>query len=48
VRHGDRLYAWAGGGIVADSDAEAEYQESLAKVETQLAIMKHGINRRTA
>ena len=40
VRHGDRLYAWAGGGIVADSDAEAEYQESLAKVETQLAIME--------
>jgi para-aminobenzoate synthetase component 1 len=48
VRHKNRLYAWAGGGIVADSDAEAEYQESLAKVETQLAIMERGIDRRTA
>lgn len=27
-----RIYCWAGGGIVADSDAEAEYQESLLKV----------------
>ncbi len=48
VRHENRIYAWAGGGIVADSDPEAEYQEGLAKVETQLAIMKQGIDRRTA
>ncbi|HEY5622199.1 MAG TPA: aminodeoxychorismate synthase component I, partial [Gammaproteobacteria bacterium] len=48
LRNGDRLYAWAGGGIVADSDAESEYQESLAKVSTQLEIMKRGSSRRTA
>lgn len=27
-----KLYCWAGGGIVMDSDAEAEYQETLDKV----------------
>ncbi len=48
VRHRNLLYAWAGGGIVADSDVESEYQESLAKVQTQLEIMKRGIERRTA
>ncbi len=32
VRSGDDLYCWAGGGIVADSDAEEEYMESLTKV----------------
>jgi len=30
---GDLTY-WAGGGIVADSDAQREYQESLLKAET--------------
>ncbi len=28
----NQLYCWAGGGIVADSDVEAEYQETLDKV----------------
>ncbi|GGI96500.1 aminodeoxychorismate synthase component I [Halopseudomonas pertucinogena] len=32
VHQKDRLYCWGGGGIVADSDGEAEYQESLTKV----------------
>lgn len=32
VHQDDRLYCWGGGGIVADSDGEAEYQESLTKV----------------
>lgn len=27
-----KLYCWGGGGIVADSDPESEYQESLTKV----------------
>ena len=31
LRRGDQLYYWAGGGIVADSVNEAEYQESLDK-----------------
>lgn len=28
-----KLYCWGGGGIVADSDCDAEYKESLLKVE---------------
>jgi len=28
----DKMYCWGGGGIVADSDAQDEYQESLTKV----------------
>lgn len=32
VHSGDKLYCWGGGGIVADSNAEEEYQESIAKV----------------
>src|SRR5690606_5942516 len=31
VQRGGRIYAWAGGGIVADSEVESEYQESLTK-----------------
>lgn len=33
VHQDDRLYLWGGGGIVADSEAEAEYQETLTKVQ---------------
>lgn len=32
LRLGDDLYAWAGGGIVADSVCEAEYQECFDKI----------------
>ncbi|MEC6795672.1 aminodeoxychorismate synthase component 1 [Photobacterium sp. S4TG1] len=32
VAYQHNLYAWAGGGIVADSDAESEYQETLDKL----------------
>jgi len=32
LRQDDDLYLWGGGGIVADSMAEAEYQETLTKV----------------
>lgn len=39
VRKDDRLYAWAGGGIVADSNADAEYQESLDKASGLLAVL---------
>lgn len=34
-----RLEFWAGGGIVADSDPEAEYAEALLKADNFLAIM---------
>ena len=33
VANGARIHCWGGGGIVADSDPEAEYQESLMKVQ---------------
>lgn len=32
VTHGENIYAWAGGGIVADSTAEKEYEESFIKI----------------
>ncbi len=42
VQHGDSIYAWAGGGVVADSDVDAEYQESLDKAAALLAVLKEG------
>ena len=34
-----KIYCWAGGGIVADSEAKSEYQESFDKVEKILPIL---------
>lgn len=34
------LSCWAGGGIVADSECEAEYQETLDKADTMLKLMQ--------
>ncbi|QSX32019.1 aminodeoxychorismate synthase component I [Shewanella avicenniae] len=34
-----QLYCWAGGGIVADSNGEAEYQESFDKVSKILPVL---------
>jgi para-aminobenzoate synthetase component 1 len=39
VQQGGRVYTWAGGGVVADSKVEAEYQESLDKAAAMLAVM---------
>lgn len=36
---GDTLYCWGGGGIVADSTAAEEYQESLDKINAILKIL---------
>lgn len=36
VTHNDRVFVWGGGGIVADSVAEEEYEESLLKIRTIL------------
>jgi para-aminobenzoate synthetase component 1 len=33
-------YYWAGGGIVADSDCAAEYQESLDKAAAFLRLLR--------
>lgn len=40
ARCGDELYAWAGGGIVADSDCSAEHAECLNKIGPILAILE--------
>ena len=36
---GEQLTCWGGGGIVADSNADDEYQESLDKINRILAIL---------
>ncbi len=36
---GENLYCWGGGGIVADSEAKEEYQESLTKIDTILDVL---------
>lgn len=41
VAHQESLYAWAGGGIVADSEAELEYQETLDKVSRILPTLSN-------
>ena len=39
VHQNDHLYCWGGGGIVADSDGQEEYQESLTKVQVLLETL---------
>jgi para-aminobenzoate synthetase component 1 len=39
VQKGSRVYTWAGGGVVADSNVDAEYQESLDKAAAMLTVM---------
>lgn len=36
----DEIRCWAGGGIVADSDCAAEYQETLDKASAMLAVLQ--------
>jgi para-aminobenzoate synthetase component 1 len=43
VQHGDYVYAWAGGGVVADSEVDAEYQESLDKAGALLAVLNERV-----
>ena len=40
VKKGDALYYWAGGGIVADSEADNEYQESLDKATAFMRLLE--------
>ncbi|MGR5209736.1 aminodeoxychorismate synthase component I [Vibrio rotiferianus] len=40
VAENNKLYAWAGGGVVADSDCAAEYQETLDKLSKILPALK--------
>jgi para-aminobenzoate synthetase component I len=39
VQHGPYVYAWAGGGVVADSEVDAEYQETFDKAAALLAVL---------
>lgn len=40
VYSGDEIRCWAGGGIIADSQCEAEYQETLDKASAMLALLR--------
>lgn len=44
----ERLYCWAGGGIVIDSELEAEYQESLDKAAAMLSLFSDAAERDVA
>jgi para-aminobenzoate synthetase component 1 len=45
VTLGDRYLYWAGGGIVADSTLESEYDESFAKAQAVLSLFGRGMVR---
>ncbi len=40
VRDGGRLHCWGGGGIVVESEANAEYQESITKIENLMLLSR--------
>ncbi len=40
VKNGSQIHCWGGGGIVADSKADSEYEESLAKIRTLMEGLK--------
>ncbi|MCE8018305.1 aminodeoxychorismate synthase component I [Halomonas sp. MCCC 1A17488] len=42
VADGERLHLWGGGGLVADSDVEAEYVETLDKIRHLMAALEGG------
>jgi para-aminobenzoate synthetase component 1 len=39
-----KIYCWGGGGIVADSEADKEYQESIAKVKVLLETLEQNFS----
>ena len=41
LKHKKHMYCWAGGGIVADSALESEYQECLDKAAAMLDVFTH-------
>lgn len=40
IHSGNEIKCWAGGGIVADSEVEAEYQETLDKASAMLELLR--------
>lgn len=41
---GDQIHCWGGGGIVADSETEQEYRESIAKVSLLMETLEQTFN----
>jgi para-aminobenzoate synthetase component 1 len=41
VYTGEEIRCWAGGGIVADSDEKAEFQETLDKASAMIKLLRH-------
>ena len=41
VADGQQIHCWGGGGIVADSDCEMEYQESITKVKNLMTVLEN-------
>jgi para-aminobenzoate synthetase component 1 len=39
ICHNQQIYCWAGGGLVADSQADSEYQETFDKVAKILPVL---------
>jgi para-aminobenzoate synthetase component 1 len=44
VRDKNNIHCWGGGGIVADSESDKEYQESIAKVKVLLDTLETNFN----
>ena len=44
VASGSDLHCWGGGGIVADSEAESEFEESMAKIQLLLETLQKFIS----
>ncbi len=45
VRDRNRIHCWGGGGIVADSEPDKEYQETIAKVKVLLDTLEQSFGR---
>ncbi len=45
VCDGDSIHCWGGGGIVADSETDQEYRESIAKVQVLMDTLEQEFNR---
>jgi para-aminobenzoate synthetase component 1 len=41
MHDGKKVMCWAGGGIVADSKVDAEYQESMDKASAMIKLLRH-------
>lgn len=45
VRDKNNIHCWGGGGVVADSEPDKEYQETIAKVKVLLDTLEQNFNR---